>query len=385
MNNKTDIIVVGCGIVGCVAALLLADNNFSVRVIDAKQLSADAGLQKSAWVSSLNLTSEKTLQAIGVSFSDLGDFATQITALDVKDVNAGSLKFLASTIAKSHLATIVDNAALLQALWQKLKTHSNIVLCVGESIVSVDNSETVIVNTSASAYSADLLLAADGAKSKVRSLVGIDFKARSYEHTALVATISTQLPHNNIGRQWFHPSGPLAFLPIDNNNLQAIVWSHKDAANYLDSDLDKLAQTLTEHSMSELGAVSSPANLLAFPLYERRVKNYFNQRVCLLGDAAHTIHPLAGQGANLGIADAACIARVLSAATAGAKDFCTPYTLLKYQRERSAENSLMLQLMQFLQHSTVSSGRAACSVRKAALHIIDESIVLKKLFMQAAS
>jgi 2-polyprenylphenol 6-hydroxylase len=384
MSDKTDILIVGAGVVGSVASLLLADAGFSVRVLESKKLSYKSNLKKTAWVSSLNLTSEQVLRSVGAVFADFSDFATPVVELDVVDMHAGSIKFSASAIAKSHLSTIVDNAVLLQVLWSKMRDHYNITIndeCQVDDIAN--NSDEVVVN--GGNFSADLLLAADGARSKVRDMLGMRYSRRPYGHWALVATIKTDLPHSNIGRQWFHSTGPLAFLPIDNENSHAIVLSHAHADKYLDYKADDFAGVLGKMSDYALGEVHDCANLLCFPLVERHVRSYFDGRVCFLGDAAHSIHPLAGQGVNLGIADAKCLSHVLTYARQRSIPIASVNILNKYQRERRSENVAMLRAMRLLQEVTAVDSKVSQGLRKTGCFLADRSEAVKKIFMSFAN
>lgn len=382
-TETTDIIIAGGGIVGAAAALLLANRNFKVRLLDSKSPDLEKPVEPSAWVSSINRQSEKVLRSIGFEFNE---FSTPIKELRVRDVPAKqNLDFTARSIAKTHLATIVDNAFLLKCLWQTINSHKNIIVNVPAVVTDLNIDAAVHVGCGVETFSANLLLAADGANSKVRNLLKIECSPKPYKHDALVAVIKTTLPHKNIGRQWFAADGPLAFLPIDDNNMQAIVFSHANAAQWLQQqNTAELEQVLTDYSQSAMGKVEVCGKLLAFPLLARHAQSYVANKVGLLGDAAHTIHPLAGQGANLGIMDAAAIADVLQAARDNNSDFSSLVVLKQYQRLRRADNLLMQQMMGFLRASTAHDDKLTATLRSIALQGLNRTACIKKMLMRLA-
>jgi 2-octaprenylphenol hydroxylase len=235
--------------------------------------------------------------------------------------------------------------------------------------------------------SADLVVAADGALSPLRDWAGIRVRGWPYRQKGLVCTVTTEHSHQHTARQHFLSEGPLAFLPLPERHQCSIVWSlNSDNADRMLAlpEPDFIAE-LEQAFESRLGRITSIGKRAAFPLQLRHAECYVKPGLALVGDAAHTIHPLAGQGVNIGLLDATTLADVILEAAGKGRDIGSLHTLQKYQRRRRADNVLMQISMDAFKR-TFSSGLAPVRwARRFGLNMVGRSTLLKNLFMRQAS
>ena len=227
----------------------------------------------------------------------------------------GKIEFSAAKIAQPDLGVIVENRMIQLALLKQIKDSRNINCEFGhelDSIQTFDKSVELIL-TNGQSYQSKLVIGADGAHSVVKKLVGIDSNENDYSQIAYVANVKTELSHQNTAWQRFTPFGPVAFLPLANENLCSIVWSlDTDKANKLkDISTEEFVKKLQQAFESKLGQLKAVSKHYGFPLIKRHSQSYLSHRIALVGDAAHTIHPLAGQGVNLGFQDVASLAKLI--------------------------------------------------------------------------
>jgi 2-octaprenylphenol hydroxylase len=230
-----------------------------------------------------------------------------------------------------------------------------------------------------------LLVGADGARSWVREQCGIAVTSTDYHQRAVVATVRTEQPHRDTAWQRFLPGGPLAFLPLPEGYC-SIVWSttpeHADAL--LAMDETAFCAALTDAFAARLGKVQSAVGRAAFPLSAQHAGRYVQPRIALVGDAAHTIHPLAGQGVNLGFADSAALAEVLIAALQKRQDIGSLGVLRRYERWRKGENLLMLEVMTGFQKLFGSELTAVRQARNLGLNLVQRLMPVKNLIIRRA-
>jgi 2-octaprenylphenol hydroxylase len=263
----------------------------------------------------------------------------------------GAIDFSASEIGSSELGHIVENSLILSALHDSLTSIENLELVGGVVIEQLtlgdDNGGKARITTeSGTVISASLVVAADGGNSLIRKLANIDTKEWDYEHTAIVTTVKTQLPHGAKALQRFMSSGPLAFLPLSlgqdsaDQHYCSIVWSClPELAESLMALPDAYFNESLEQAIeSRLGKIESSAKRFAVPLRQRHGKKYYQNNVVLVGDAAHTIHPLAGQGVNLGLLDVAALAEELRQGLKNGRSVFDPVVLGRYERKRRSHN-----------------------------------------------
>lgn len=254
---------------------------------------------------------------------------------------AGSLEFDCADIGEPDLGHIVEDQLVREALVSRLTESPNVHYMTGATVTGlVQRRQRVDVELSTgSSLKATLVVAADGADSPIRSEIGIGVISRDYRQQAIVTHIATERPHEQTAWQRFLPGGPLAFLPLLDGR-SSIVWSLPDAeatrlAALEDRDFVAVLQTA---SGDVLGPLEAPAARALFPLLARHASRYCIDRVALAGDAAHCVHPLAGQGMNLGLSDAAVLATVIEEAIAADEDAGDLRVLRRYERGRKGEN-----------------------------------------------
>jgi 2-octaprenylphenol hydroxylase len=219
----------------------------------------------------------------------------------------------------------------------------------------------------------------------VRAAAGIEFERLSYGQQAIVCTVETELPHAETAWQCFTPDGPLAFLPLMNGQ-SSIVWSLEESKvdAMLALDEEPFCRELEQAFEYQLGTVRLASARVAFPLGHGHVEQYVQAGLALVGDAAHNIHPLAGQGANLGFLDAARLAEVITQAHAANRPWSALHSLRKYERARKGENRLMESAMTGFKLLFSNDSPMLATVRNAGLLLVDQAPVIKQQFMRHA-
>ena len=347
--QHVDIAIIGGGIVGLTLAAALKDAPCSIAVINKHPLVVPLLDTPSPRVSAINQANIEALDSLGVWQFVQQDRVNPYKAMHVWDKDSfGDIHFNCDDMGNDSLGVIAENAALVNGLAESVMQQANVTV-VTQSIerMLVGPSQSMLMLDNNDAISCRLLVGADGANSSVRKQANFPITFRDYEHTAIVANIQTEHPHNNVARQAFTPTGPLALLPMANPHVCSIVWSQTpDAASKLQqcSD-DDFCHALTVASDAALGNVSLQTSRHTFPLTMRYARSWAKDGVVLVGDAAHTIHPLAGQGANLGMQDALALADTLSALLNRQKDIAQHRYLRPYERARKTEAVKMIAAM----------------------------------------
>lgn len=300
----------------------------------------------------------------------------------------GRTHFKASEVAMPELGHIVENRVMQLALLDRLQTLNNVDYLCPVSLVGyqcVDGGVVCELNQGHEPIKGSLLVGADGAQSTIRSLAGIDIERETYPQHALVATIKTKLPQQEITWQRFMPTGPEAFLPLC-GNYASMVWYHNEdevarLRSLSDEDfIDAMESAFPE----ELGGIDSLIERGSFPIAKAHAEHYIAERVALIGDAAHTVHPLAGQGVNLGMLDAAALTDVIFDAKRVGQDIGSRRCLRKFERWRRGENSIMISVLDGFYHAFKPQPSAFQKLRSAALNIADSAGPLKRFVMHYA-
>lgn len=347
--QHVDIGIVGGGIVGLTLAAALKESSLSVAIIDKHPLSTALGEKPAARVSAINQANIAALQTLDAWAHLQKDRANAYVAMHVWDKDSfGDIHFSCEEMGSDALGVIVENQALINALAQSVESQANVQVFESgiERVLSGPNQNMVMFDNN-DALSCRLLVGADGANSFVRQQAGFPITFKDYEHTAIVANIKTALPHENVARQAFTPTGPLALLPMAEPNVCSIVWSQTpDAAAKLAAMSDSdFCNALTAANGSILGTTALEAQRSAFPLTMRYAREWAKDGIALVGDAAHTIHPLAGQGANLGMQDALALAELLVQLSNEGSDIGLHKNLRPYERSRKTEAMKMIAAM----------------------------------------
>jgi 2-octaprenylphenol hydroxylase len=390
----TRIVIAGAGTVGLTVAALLATgrcaDRLRVHVLDARPLprwrAADVDLR----VYALSRASQLTLEQVGAWSRVLAARASPYRRMHVwegeQPFAPAALEFDSADIGEPDLGHIVEDNLLRTALADVLGSAASATIAVGTALEAVEIRERGVTVRLANGGSVDgtVLLAADGSDSAVRRLLDLPVKAASYEQTAIVTHVTTEAPHRQTAWQRFLPGGPLAFLPLVDGR-SSIVWSlPTDAAERLlgASDAEFLAE-LEAASAGVLGAVTACTARAAFPLRALHALRYTTARAALVGDAAHTVHPLAGQGMNLGLLDAAAIAGVIEDAVLAGEDAGDAKVLRRYERERKGDNLRMLAAFDALNRLFRLPAWAA-PLRMLGMRAVNTAAPAKRLLMTRA-
>ena len=301
MSRRFDVIIAGGGMVGAALACALGQGGLRVAVIEPREPEPftpeqDYGLR----VSALSIASQHIMENLGV-WQQLQNWrVSPYERMSVWDAGgAGKIEFDVSETGERVLGYIVENALIQRALFEACDQEENIQWFCPANLQGfvADKDEVIVTLDTGEILLAQLIVGADGANSKVRELADIKLQSRDYHQQAIVVNVGTALAHGGTARQRFLPDGILAFLPLEDGRC-SIVWSSETARSEYLMELNDDAFTAELGEMFEyaLGEVTSVTKRAAFPLTGRHVETYIKPRVALVGDAAHTIHPLAGQG-----------------------------------------------------------------------------------------
>ena len=387
-----DVVIVGGGMVGSMLAALLSQHTgLKLAVLEQHEpepFPADSSPSYDIRVSALSIATQNMLQSVGAWQGVLERRACVYRQMLVWDgEESGSTHFRANDIGKDALGHIVENRVVQLALLDRLQCSDNVDwLCpahvqnfqiLGDQ-VSLDVSDGSVINTR-------MLVGADGARSSVRQLAGIEMQHDTYDHHALVATVTTESAQQDITWQRFMPSGPQAFLPLCGSQA-SMVWYHNA------DEVSRLKALGDENFMSEmmasfperLGAITAVAGRGSFPIAKAHANRYIGERLALIGDAAHTVHPLAGQGVNLGMLDAASLAQLISDASDAGADIGSQRLLRRYERWRRIDNAIMISILDGFYHAFKPQPAPVRKLRSAALSLVDNAGPFKRLVMQYA-
>lgn len=391
MSKHYDIIIVGAGMVGATLACGLAEESeqLNIAVIDANAPNFDWG--KNSYdmrVSAITRASQKLFKNVGVWDSLVEQRISPYQDMFVWDAGGkGELHFDSADMGEADLGHIIENRVIVKALHQRLNDLPQVELFCPAKLDNIEFNNDVVNLTleDKTTLSANLVAAADGSRSWVRQKANIAVKGWDFDQAGLVTTVKTEKHHQDTAWQRFLSSGPLAFLPLT-EGFSSIVWSTSpsEAKRLTEISEDEFAIELEHAFESKLGKITSVANRAVFPLRLFETLNYVKPRLALVGDAAHTIHPLAGQGVNLGLADVASLIEVVVDALNEKKDIGDLKVLRRYERWRRADNRSMLLAMDGLKRLFGSELSAVKSLRSLGLDITNKITPLKNLIMQQA-
>lgn len=390
IKKEFDIVIIGGGIVGATLACAIASSNLRIAVIDFAKPQSFNDQDYDLRVSAITLGSKSIFETIGAWTAMTQRRVSCVDAMEIWDEGgSGHIRFNSDELAQPCLTYIVENRVILQALLDRMNSFHNIEYMAPIEVenLSTNDRQVIVMLKNGDALQTKVLIGADGANSLVRELSGIQFESKSFNQKAIVATVKTEQEHGRVARQRFMVTGPLAFLPLDDANLCSIVWSvDNDRADALMA-LDDTAFNVELQTAfgNPLGKVQLAGQRAMFPLVSAHAKQYLAQRIVLAGDAAHRIHPLAGQGLNLGLEDVAVLAEVLVEAHQSKLDIGAHKTLRRYERWRKGSNALMLATMDGFKRTFGSNNDVVRSLRNFGLDITDGLPALKNQIIQYAS
>lgn len=387
MSERYDVVVIGGGMVGAALACALGGGRLSIAVIEGNEPpDVHSGDPWELRVSAITAASQHLFVNLGAWPGMVARRVSPYREMHVWDATGdGVIHFDSADAGLPFLGHIVENNVIQRALWERMGAHENIrVHCpaaLAGLYVQADHVEVRLAD--GRALRARLVVGADGARSRVRELAGIGVDGWSYEQHAVVTTVHTSEPHRETAWQRFMPDGPLAFLPL-NDGQCSIVWSTtpRHAAHLVGESEDAFLAQLRDASDGVLGRMLACGPRAAFPLRLRHAREYVRPRIALIGDAAHTVHPLAGQGVNLGLLDAAALACELS--VPGLRDPGSHALLRRYERARKGHNMLMLGVMDGFKRLFGSQAAPLVWARNTGLKLTDNAGLLKNLIIEHA-
>ncbi|EIJ2833044.1 FAD-dependent 2-octaprenylphenol hydroxylase [Vibrio parahaemolyticus] len=351
MMQSVDIAIIGGGMVGLALAAAFKDSDLRIAVIEGSVPDETLNELPDVRVSALSRSSETILRKLGAWQGIEQRRAAPYYGMEVWEQDSfAKIEFDAQSMAQPDLGHIVENRVIQLALLEQVQKLENVTLFMPArcATLAVGEQESWLTLDNGQAMTAKLVVGADGANSWLRNQMDIPLTHWDYGHHALVANVKTADPHHSIARQIFTPHGPLAFLPMSQPNMCSIVWSTEPnrAEELLVMSDEAFNKTLTSEFDARLGVCEVVGERAAFSLKMRYARDFVVERVALVGDAAHTIHPLAGQGVNLGLLDAASLAQEVLTLWKQGQDIGSKRNLRGYERWRKAEAAKMIAAMQ---------------------------------------
>jgi 2-octaprenylphenol hydroxylase len=396
MNRHYKVVVVGGGVTGLMAATLLAKGPYRERLditlVDAAPRAVfspddDVALR----VSAISTGTADLFDAVGAWERAAATRVSPYDGMRVWDEgdtpdSAATLRFDAEEFAVPQLGFIVENVLLQDVLLYQLD-RADVTLQFETPVRSLRRSQRrfEIGLETGEVLEADLVIGADGARSRARAMVGIETKEWPYEQTAFVTHLRPEQPHGAIARQRFLRDGPLGILPLGDGRV-SVVWSTspEQAKAALETDEAATGRILSEVSDYVLGELEVAGPKGVFPLCARHARNYVLPNFALIGDAAHAIHPLAGQGANLGLQDAAELARQVAAALESGLHPGDKPVLRRYERARKGANATMLHFMTGLNRLFATDSGPIRGIRTAGMRVFNRSGPLRERAVKVA-
>ncbi|MFW9605871.1 MAG: 2-octaprenyl-3-methyl-6-methoxy-1,4-benzoquinol hydroxylase [Pseudomonas sp.] len=391
-----DLIIVGAGMVGSTLALALADSGLDVLLLEGGSLDVQPFDKEALFeprVSALSEASRRILDHLGAWQGITQRRATPYHAMHVWDGSGtGHIHFDAASVHAPVLGHIVENRVVQEALLEQLHQRG-VRRRENASVEQLRRSQEAggwrLTLADGQTVSAPLVIAADGARSRIRQLAGCETREWDYFHHAIVTSVRCEKPHQATAWQRFTDDGPLAFLPLergDGEHWCSIVWSctPPEAERLMALSDANFLHALERAFEARLGRVLHSDARHCIPLRQRHAKRYVEHGLALIGDAAHVIHPLAGQGVNLGFLDAATLAEVLLHAHARSEDVASLRVLGRYERRRMPHNLSMMAAMESFERLFQADDMCVRWLRNTGLCLMNQHWLAKGAFVRQA-
>jgi 2-octaprenylphenol hydroxylase len=398
--QKFDLLIVGAGMVGLTLALALRkETDLTIALVDSLPVN-DLTQDPEVRVSAINVASKTIFEHIDVWKAIINQRSQAYQNMHIWDkAGLGKLDFSVDDLTgfpkHEQLGWIIENTVIRNALWDKAQEDNGISfftehklanIAMGESEVFA-SFETTEQGSSQMPLIAKLVVGADGGNSWVRKQIAAPMITRDYDHHAIVASVKCSQGHKNTAWQVFLPTGPLAFLPLypDNANVCSIVYSTspEEAQRLTALSANEFSQELTAASDGKLGVVELMSERFTYPLTMRLAQDFVKERVILIGDAAHTIHPLAGQGVNLGLLDAAALTQSITCLDSD-RDIADPKMLKAFARYRKAEAVEMIAAMEAIKQTFSINQNGFTLLRGIGMNLLDTVKPVKKIMIEQA-
>jgi 2-octaprenylphenol hydroxylase len=387
MSNHYDVLIAGGGMVGATLACALGRSSLKVGVLEA-QASRPRRLEHDLRVSAITLASQTVFENLGAWQSMCAQRVSPVEAMRVWE-GGSALRFDSADIGEPRLAWIIENSVIVAALDETMQGLANVERLSAARVdtVQIDERHVSVGLEDGRRCTASLLVGADGADSHVRREAAIRWSRHDLGQLAIVAMVQTGYAHACTAYQHFLPTGPLAFLPLSDPHRVSIVWSAENAraAELMALDDSAFNDELQLAFGDLLGRVQLVSPRAAIPLALGFAHDYSQHRIALIGDAAHTVHPLAGQGVNLGILDAATLAETLLEAADRKRDIGVHSLLRRYERARKGADVSMQVVTGGFRYLFGSNFPGARALRDAGLNITERLPPLKNFFVRRAS
>lgn len=387
--ERHDVIIVGAGPVGLTMALALVRSapGIKVALVDRRPLSIPRDNRASAIAAGVR----RVFEALGV-WPEMESQSQPISRMHITDLGAGDLarplflRFEGDVAPGEAFAHMVPNQASGAALLQAVEGHIAVIAPAEISDWAADNALGRLTLADGRVLLAPLIVAADGAQSNLRQRAGIDTLGHDYGQVGLVATIAHELPHAGVAYEHFRPAGPFASLPLPGNR-SSLVWTEtaQSAPRFLAMAPDALALEIEAAMGSTLGRMTLEDKLMGFPLRLQLARSFVGPRLALIGDAAHVVHPIAGQGLNLGLKDVAALAEVIVDALRLGLDHGAPDILDRYQAWRRLDTASMAMVTDGMNRLFSNDIAPIRALRDFGLGLVDRAGPVKSALIRAAS
>lgn len=382
-----DVVIVGAGLVGAACALALKDSGLRVALVEGRAptpLPPDESWDSRIYA--ISPASVDFLDGLGIWKHLPPERMQRVEAMRiVGDNGVASLDFSAYETGAAELACIVESRLMQSALWQALRETPDVTVACPAECAGLEIAEdgATLTLSDGQALRARLIVGADGARSWVRGQAGIEARDKDYRQSGVVANFAAGKPHGGIARQWFRPDGILAYLPLPGNRV-SIVWStHTEhSQELLALPLNDFCAEVAQAGGMALGELTLLTPPAAFPLHLIQVGSLVGRRVALIGDAAHQVHPLAGQGVNLGFGDARVLADTLKAR--GPRDCGDALLLRRYERARKEEIVAMQSVTDGLKELFGKQNAAVGAIRNLGLSLTNRAGWVKQALIRHA-
>ena len=389
MSDRYDVLIVGGGPVGLTLALALVQSANGIRVglVDRRPLSVPRDNRASAIAAGVR----RVFEALGV-WASMAPEAQAITAMRITDSGQGDisrpsfLTFDGDVAPGEAFAHMVPNRVSGQVLLDAVQDRIEIIAPAEITGLTATADTASLSLADGRTLTAPLVVAADGGQSALRGMAGISVVAHDYKQTGLVTTIGHELPHDGVAYEHFRPAGPFASLPLVGNR-SSLVWTERseDAPRFLAMDDAALAAEIEAVMGSTLGTVTVEEKLMGFPLKLQIARDFVGTRLALVGDAAHVIHPIAGQGLNLGLKDVAALAEAVVDAIRLGLDHGADDVLGRYQSWRRLDTAAMAGMTDGLNRLFSNDLAPVRAVRDFGLGLVDRAGPIKAALIRTAS